>query len=42
MGNLIFDPLAIAALAGFGILILISVGIFVWLMRKASKASGER
>ncbi len=42
MGNLIFDPLAIAALAGFGILILISVGIFVWLMRKASKAAGER
>lgn len=42
MGNLIIDPLAIAALVGFGSLILISVGIFAWLWRKAGKAAGER
>jgi len=41
MGNLIFDPLAIAALVGFGVLLLIAVGIFVWLMRKAGKAPGD-
>ncbi len=42
MGNLIVDPLAIAALVGFATLVLISVGIFVWLMHKAGKAPGER
>lgn len=42
MGNLIFDPLAIAALVGFGFLLLISIGITVWLIRKAGKAPGER
>jgi hypothetical protein len=42
MGNLIIDPLAIAALVGFGVLILISLGIMVWLIRKAGKAPGER
>lgn len=42
MSNLIFDPLAIAALVGFGSLLLISGGIFVWLFRKAGKAPGER
>ncbi len=41
MSDLIFDPLAIAALAGFGILLLISIGIFIWLWRKAGKAAGE-
>jgi len=42
MGNLFFDPLAIAALVGFGSLLLITGGIFVWLLRKAGKAPGER
>ena len=42
MGNLIIDPLAIAALVGFGSLILISIAIFVWLWRKSGKAPGER
>lgn len=42
MGNLVFDPLAIAALVGFGFLLLISIGITVWLWRKAGKAPGER
>ena len=42
MGNLIIDPLAIAALVGFGLLILISLGITLWLIRKAGKAPGER
>lgn len=42
MGNLIIDPLAIAALVGFSSLLLISGAIFVWLWRKAGKAPGER
>lgn len=42
MGNLIYDPLAITALVGFGSLLLISGGIFVWLFRKAGKAPGDR
>ena len=42
MGNLIVDPLAIAALVGFGVLLLITIGITVWLIRKAGKAPGER
>ena len=41
MGNLVFDPLAIAALVGFGTLIAISVGLTVWLIRKAGKGPGE-
>ena len=41
MGNLIVDPLAIAALVGFGTLLLITGGITVWLIRKASKGPGE-
>lgn len=41
MGNLVFDPLAIAALVGFASLLLISIGIFVWVALKATKASKE-
>ncbi|MEC7291035.1 MAG: hypothetical protein VXW22_13180 [Pseudomonadota bacterium] len=42
MGDLIFDPLAIAALIGFASLLLISVGIFVWVALKATKSSNDR
>lgn len=41
MGNLVVDPLAIAALVGFGTLIMVGVGLTVWLIRKAGKAEGE-
>ena len=42
MGNLIVDPLAIGALVGFASLLVISIGIFAWLIVKAGKAPGER
>lgn len=42
MGNLIVDPLAIAALVGFGSLLLITIGITVWLIRQSGKAAGDR
>lgn len=32
MGNLVVDPLAIAALVGFGILILMMVGLAIWVV----------
>ena len=41
MGNLTVDPLAIAALVGFGALVLIALGLFVWIWRKAGKKPGE-
>lgn len=41
MGNLVIDPLAIAALVGFGSLVLIVVGISVWFVRQAGKKPGE-
>jgi hypothetical protein len=41
MGNLHVDPLAIAALVGFGSLIMIGVGLTVWLVRMAGKAPGD-
>ena len=37
MGNLSVDPLAIAALAGFGVLLLIGIGMTVWFVRQAYK-----
>ena len=42
MGNLTVDPLAIAALVGFGSLLLISGGITLWLIKQAGKAPGEK
>lgn len=42
MGGLYVDPLAIAALAGFGSLLAISIGLGVWLALKAMKQPGER
>ena len=41
MGKLVFDPLAIAALCGFGALIAITVGITVWVIRQSTKKRGE-
>lgn len=38
MGNLFVDPLAIAALAGFAVLILVCVVIALWVMAKARSA----
>ena len=35
MTDLTYDPLAIAALVGFGALLLICAGIAVWVARKA-------
>lgn len=42
MGNLTVDPLALAALGGFGTLILIFGGLTYWFMKQAGKASGEK
>ena len=42
MGNLVIDPLAIAALVGFGCLLLISAGLIIWVWRQAGKAAGEK
>ncbi|MEM9054040.1 MAG: hypothetical protein AAGB16_01835 [Pseudomonadota bacterium] len=42
MGNLSVDPLAIAALVGFGSLLAISIGITVWMYKKAGKSAGEQ
>ena len=40
-GNLHIDPLAVAALIGFGSLILIMLILTVWFLWKASKGPGE-
>lgn len=40
MGNLIIDPLAIAALVGFAILLGITAGLVLWLWNKAGKPPG--
>lgn len=42
MGNLHVDPLAIAALIGFGTLLLISAGLVGFLIVKAGKSAGEK
>ena len=42
MGNLTVDPLAIAALIGFGSLVLISVGLAAWLWKQSGKSAGEK
>ena len=39
---MIIDPLAIAALIGFGILLLISFGLIAWVWKQSGKAPGER
>lgn len=40
--NLILDPLAIAALTGFVILLGITTGLFVWLLRKSRLPGPEK
>ena len=39
---MILDPLAIAALIGFGFLLLISIGLILWVWRQSGKSAGER
>ena len=41
MGKLTVDPLAIAALAGFGALVAIVLGITIWFIRQSTKKPGE-
>ncbi len=41
MGKLTVDPLAIAALAGFGTLVAIVLGITIWFIRQSTKKPGE-
>lgn len=42
IGNLTIDPLAVGALAGFGALVLVMIGITAWLLRQMGKAAGEK
>jgi|APLow6443716910_1056828.scaffolds.fasta_scaffold1972206_1 hypothetical protein len=42
MGNLTVDALAIAALVGFGTLMVVVAGITTWLVVKATKSAGEK
>ena len=37
MGKLTVDPLAIAALTGFGALVAIVLGITIWFIRQSTK-----
>ncbi|MEM5518660.1 hypothetical protein WNY37_17005 [Henriciella sp. AS95] len=41
IGNLSIDPLAVMALIGFGSLVAITLGLFIWLWRKSGKKPGE-
>ncbi|WP_291200037.1 hypothetical protein [Hyphomonas sp.] len=42
MGSLTIDPLAIAALVGFGTLLVVVSGITIWLVVQATKSAGEK
>lgn len=42
LSRLTVDPLAYAALGGFGLLVLIMLGIIVWFSVKATKKPGQR
>lgn len=42
MANLTIDPLAIAALVGFGTLLIVMTSITIWILRQSGKASGEK
>jgi len=42
MGSLTVDALAIAALVGFGTLMVVVAGITIWLVVKATKSAGEK
>ena len=41
VGKLFIDPLAIAALVGFGSLILITLGLTIWLIRQIRQERGR-
>lgn len=41
MGNLTVDPLAIAALVGFGILIAIMAGLAIWVVMLSGLPAGQ-
>lgn len=42
MGRLTVDPLAIAALVGFGSLIVVCIGLVAFVMIKAGKQAGDK
>jgi hypothetical protein len=42
MGSLTVDALAIAALVGFGTLMVVVAGIPIWLVVKATKSAREK
>ena len=42
VAGLTVDPLAIAALVGFGTLLLVMISITVWILRQAGKSAGEK
>ncbi len=42
MANLTIDPLAIAALVGFGTLLIVMASITIWILRQSGKSSGEK
>ena len=42
VGNLTVDGLAIAALVGLGILLVVIASITIWFVRQAAKKPGEK
>jgi hypothetical protein len=42
MTNLTVDPLANAALVGFGSLLVVMASIMIWLLRQMGKSAGEK
>jgi len=42
MENLTIDPLAVAALVGFGTLLVVTAGITIWILRQSGKSAGEK
>lgn len=42
VAGLTVDPLAVAALAGFGTLLVVMITITVWIVRQAGKSAGEK
>jgi hypothetical protein len=42
MASLTIDPLAIAALVGFGTLLVVMVTITIWILRQSGKSAGEK
>ncbi|MEE2877394.1 MAG: hypothetical protein VX593_00190 [Pseudomonadota bacterium] len=41
IGKLSIDALAVGALAGFGALVLITLGLVFWFIRQSGKKPGE-